>query len=78
MIPVLAHQGGWDEILIPAIAVLAMLGVGRLRRRRGSAAAGADRAGAVAGACAYCGAVVPDGAARCPACGFRTAGATRA
>jgi hypothetical protein len=75
MKPILAHQGGWDEMLVAAGLVLAVMGAGRLRRRRGERRSGGrtphrdgvDR-------CAYCDEPLPEGAERCPACGFRVAG----
>lgn len=70
----LAHQGGWDELLLAAALVLGMLGISRLRRR--SARTPVDRAGRPADrdgdACAYCGASLAPADSRCPSCGFRT------
>jgi hypothetical protein len=60
----LAHQGGWDELLLTAGLVLAMLGVSRLRRRGATSRSHPD-------ACAYCGEALEPGAVRCPSCGFR-------
>ncbi len=42
--PVLAHQGGWDEVLIllSPVAVFALLRVLERRRRRGSRAGDSD------------------------------------
>ena len=63
----LAHQGGWDEMLLAAGLVLAMLGVSRFRR-------GSTRTRRPAqpdDACEYCGAALTPGVARCPSCGFR-------
>lgn len=63
----LAHQGGWDEMLIAGAVVLVMLGISRLRRRRRE-----PRATEVRGdVCAYCGAALQPSEARCPSCGFR-------
>ncbi len=63
----LAHQGGWDELLLTAAVVLGFAGWtwirGRLRegipRRRAGVA------------CAYCGHGLGPEDARCPECGFR-------
>ena len=69
----LGHQGGWDELLLPLAAVVAVLGVARLfgRRRRDE---GADpSAPADPSACAYCGGPLEPDAERCGACGFRVA-----
>jgi hypothetical protein len=76
MIPVLAHQGGWDEILLPAIVVLGLLWYSRARRRRerSDAADEGTSEGGTTAACRYCGAALPEDASRCPACGFRVPG----
>jgi hypothetical protein len=75
MRPLLAHQGGWDEMLVAAGLVLAVMGMARLRRRRdvrkGSAPPAATSA---SDRCPYCGEALPEQAARCPSCGFRIAG----
>ena len=68
---VIAHAGGWDEILI-TVAILAFLGYWVLRKRpedESEDQAGPDRTGP--STCAYCGARVPAGEGRCPTCGFR-------
>ncbi|HXF37502.1 MAG TPA: hypothetical protein VNO17_10030 [Actinomycetota bacterium] len=63
----LAHAGGWDELIMAAAAVLAMVGWQGLRRRPGTDPAGRrDR-----GPCAYCGRTLQPGDRRCPGCGFR-------
>jgi ribosomal protein L40E len=69
--PLIAHAGGWDEILITA-AILAFLGYWVLRKRP------EDESGNERGkvrlessTCAYCDARVPPGESRCPTCGFR-------
>jgi MYXO-CTERM domain-containing protein len=67
MRPLLAHQGGWDEILLAALLVLAMLGFSRIRRRREAR----QPAVGPAGVCAYCGAPLESGAPRCAECGFK-------
>lgn len=64
----LAHQGGWDEILLTVGLVLGMLGVSRWRRRTRTLS---DPAAEV-NACAYCGASLTPDDMRCPSCGFRT------
>jgi hypothetical protein len=71
MAPVIAHAGGWDEILIP-VAILAYLGYWLLRKRPGEES-GAEAAEDVRAPspCAYCDAEVPAGQGRCPSCGFR-------
>jgi hypothetical protein len=70
---VLAHQGGWDEILLPIIAVLALLWVTRLRRRRVEPARppATQDGDPPSTTCTYCGAAIPEDAPRCPSCGFR-------
>lgn len=70
MKPLLAHQGGWDEMLLSAVLVLGMLAFSRLRRRR-EAAAPRDEQPDI---CAYCGAPLGSGVLRCPACGFKVIG----
>ena len=72
MRPILAHQGGWDEMLVAAGLVLAVMGLGRLRRRRDARSDGAATpASPESDRCAYCGGVLPEEASRCPSCGFR-------
>jgi hypothetical protein len=74
MIAPLAHQGGWDEILLTAGLVLALLAVSRLRRRRSAGGTDDPRTPPrvpAADACAYCGATLAPDDVRCPACGFR-------
>jgi hypothetical protein len=63
----LAHQGGWDELLLTAGLVLGMLGVSKLRRRR--ATPGHRQPDDV---CAFRGKALEPKAVRCPSCGFRT------
>jgi predicted amidophosphoribosyltransferase len=63
----LAHQGGWDELLLAAGLVLAMLGVSRLRRRAGTTPRSQPD-----DVCPYCGKALEPDAVRCPSCGFRT------
>ncbi|MGH2679383.1 MAG: hypothetical protein ACRDG8_02690 [Actinomycetota bacterium] len=70
MRPLLAHQGGWDELLLAAVLVLAMLGVSRLRRRA-SATGSAQEGPPADDTCAYCGAAMSLTRVRCPSCGFR-------
>jgi hypothetical protein len=68
MNPVLAHQGGWDEIILPALVVLGLLWFSRMRRRREppeTADAGTTTI------CRYCGTALPEDARRCAVCGFR-------
>lgn len=72
----LAHQGGWDEILLPALFVLALIALPALRdRRRGTPA---SRPAAHVRECAYCGERVMPTDARCARCGFRTGNGARA
>jgi hypothetical protein len=63
----LAHQGGWDELLLTAGLVLIVLGVSTLRRRRAT-----PRHLHPDDVCAYCGKTLEPDAVRCPSCGFRT------
>jgi hypothetical protein len=63
----LAHQEGWDEILLTAGLVLAVLAVSRFRRR----AIRMPRPPLPENGCQYCGAAPEPGEARCPSCGFR-------
>jgi hypothetical protein len=63
----LAHQGGWDELLIAGGVVLVMLGISRFRRRGTNAPPRDERADV----CAYCGAALELSETRCPSCGFR-------
>jgi hypothetical protein len=66
---VLAHQGGWDEMLLSAVLVLGMLGYSRLRRRR----EGSPRpSSGPSDVCTYCDMKLREGEPRCPSCGFRT------
>jgi hypothetical protein len=82
VIALLAHQGGWDELLLTVGFVVAMLGVSRLRRRSARrspdpmpALAPAPGPPRSADACAYCGtALTPDDVV-CPACGFHRSAA---
>jgi hypothetical protein len=70
-VAVMAHAGGWDEILIP-VAILAFLGYWLLRKRPEDEPEGeAGRARRGPTTCAYCDAGVPAGEGRCPTCGFR-------
>jgi hypothetical protein len=69
----LAHQGGWDEILLTVGLVLGMLGLSRWRRRnRTPSDASPPRPASGGNVCAYCGASLTPNDARCPSCGFRT------
>jgi hypothetical protein len=63
----LAHQGGWDELLLTAGLVLAVLGVSRLRRR----SAKTPPHSMPEDVCAYCGAALEPDDVRCPSCWFR-------
>jgi hypothetical protein len=69
--PLLAHQGGWDEMLLTAVLVLGMLGMSRWRRRSGRTR---DESSPTSDApvCAYCGGPLTPTDSRCPSCGFRT------
>lgn len=76
----LAHQGGWDELLLTAALVLAILGVSRLRRRAADSTPSPPPAPsshppapspAPKDVCAYCGAALAPAEVRCSACGFR-------
>jgi hypothetical protein len=69
----LAHQGGWDEILLTSGLVLGMLGISRLRRRHAATPAASEPPRAPGNdRCAYCGAEVAPDDIRCSSCGFRT------
>jgi hypothetical protein len=70
--PLLAHQGGWDEILLTAALVLGMLGVSRYRRRSGRAPHVTSPTATDRFVCGYCGASLAPTDVRCPSCGFRT------
>ena len=80
MRPLLAHQGGWDELLLAATLVVLMLLASRWRRGREArsegtgSAAGPARIAPVPDTCAYCGVSLEPDAARCGSCGFRVAG----
>ncbi|HEX5936614.1 MAG TPA: hypothetical protein VFZ75_02820 [Actinomycetota bacterium] len=63
----LAHQGGWDELLIAGAVVLVLLGISRLRRRR----AKPPPHEVPESVCAFCGAALDPSETRCPSCGFR-------
>jgi hypothetical protein len=65
-----AHQGGWDELLIIAGAGLVILVavLPRIREERRREARAAEPA---SGPCAYCDAMIEAELRRCPACGFR-------
>ena len=65
--PLLAHQGGWDELLLTAGLVLGMLAIMRFRRRRTVTPPPALQEDA----CEYCGAALDPAEDRCPSCGFR-------
>jgi hypothetical protein len=60
---VIAHAGGWDELLLAAAAVILVL---MLRPRRRGGGAPPDP-----GPCLYCDLALPAGVERCPRCGFR-------
>jgi hypothetical protein len=64
---VLAHAGGWDEILIAVGAVL-LLVVPRIVRGARDRARTAEPA---TGPCLYCGRPLGPEVERCPGCGFR-------
>jgi hypothetical protein len=69
----LAHQGGWDEILLTVGLVLGMLGLSRWRRRNRTPSEAAPAPPASGeNVCAYCGTSLTPGYVRCPSCGFRT------
>jgi hypothetical protein len=67
--PVLAHLGGLPELLEGLAPVLLFLAWRSLRGRQRE---GPKDRSAGRGPCAYCGAAIPQGAPRCPVCGFRT------
>jgi hypothetical protein len=70
--PLLAHQGGWDEMLLTAALVLGLLGVSRLRRRSGRPPEAHSTTATERPVCGYCGASLAPADVRCPSCGFRT------
>jgi hypothetical protein len=63
----LAHQGGWDEMLLTAGLLLGMLAISRFRRRRTTRKPRA----LPEDTCEYCGAALEPDEIRCPSCGFR-------
>lgn len=63
----IAHQGGWDELLIVGIPVLLYLAYSSSRARRERRAGRAPGPGP----CLYCGTMLGSEATRCPMCGFR-------
>ena len=65
---VLAHAGGWDELLLAAAAVILVVML-RPRRREGSVSV-------AEGPCLDCGRHLRAGTKRCPECGFRPPRAT--
>lgn len=75
MTSVLAHQGGWDELLLPALIVALVLAVPAVRRRRraeGDEPVQEEQSpGPEKEACSYCGDPVAQAGERCPSCGFR-------
>ena len=75
MIRMLAHQGGWDELLLPVLIVALVLAVPAMRRRRRAEGHGpaeeGPAAGRTPGTCSFCGAQVAPIDERCAACGFR-------
>lgn len=66
MRPMLAHQGGWDEMLLTAGLLLGMLAVSRFRRRTPTPPQTQPD-----DVCAYCGTSLEPDDIRCPSCGFR-------
>jgi hypothetical protein len=70
--PMLAHQGGWDEILLTVALVLGMLGVSRFRRRSARPPDVPSPTAPEQLVCEYCGASLAPTDLRCPSCGFRT------
>ena len=67
----LAHQGGWDELLLAAGLVFAMLAVSRFRRRTPPVPPPPPPKTQPDDACAYCGTALEPDDIRCPSCGFR-------
>jgi hypothetical protein len=64
----LAHQGGWDELLIAGALVLLILAVTRRFRRP----APPDQPRSTAeDVCAFCGGSLGPDDVRCPSCGYR-------
>jgi hypothetical protein len=62
-----AHAGGWDELLIIVGSVLVLVVPKLIRNHRTRAAATEPDSGP----CLYCGRPLGPGAKRCPGCGFR-------
>ena len=71
MTPLLAHQGGWDEMLVAAGLVLGMLAFSRFRRRREDERGEQGPRERPPDVCAYCGAALGPDEVRCPSCGFQ-------
>lgn len=66
----IAHAGGWDELLITvALVIGAFLLLGRGKRREEAETEGGEAKGA--GPCMYCGRTLESEDEVCPTCGFR-------
>jgi hypothetical protein len=66
----IAHQGGWDEIWLPAGMILLAVIYAIRRRKRGGGQTDSSH-------CLYCGRDLPPDAERCDACGFKRKGTDR-
>jgi predicted amidophosphoribosyltransferase len=64
---VIAHAGGWDEMLITLIVLAVVFALAGRSKRRTARSTGVE-----AGPCPFCGAELDRTSDRCPQCGFRT------
>ncbi len=73
----LAHAGGWDEILVVLALVAAAYVYGRIAQRRSrdeDEPESEPKGEPAAASCRYCGARVETEVTRCPSCGLRVRG----
>jgi hypothetical protein len=69
---VIAHAGGWDELLVLLATGLLVFAVMRRAGRRGPA--GEDELGPEEPICQYCGQTLGPEETRCPSCGLKVRG----